>query len=466
MMRVALAAASLLLLACAHAAERADEFAYRAPLTFTPGQAIYQVELPLAVPQGAMRTDLGDLRVFNGAGEVVPHALRAVTSEAKEEPPIDVMIFPYRATAGVGAPTGDSDVNIELRASGAAVLISVQGASVATAPDARVAAYYFDVGATETSFTALKLEWEPVAGGFSGRVDLHASNDLRSWRSLARGAALLDVQMGGARLDASRIEFPAARARYLRMTWPEAQSVLALRSARVEPVAAPTERIRRTTEREAQRGEKEGEYLVDLGAPLVAQRVQIELPQQNTVSVIELSARSREADPWHRVERATFYRLLHGGQEWRNPERSISAAPARYWQLKVDARGGGLGGGMPKLRVGWEPRLLVFVARGDGPFMLAFGHAKHGPAEFRVESLIPGLADGKPVSVTPASLGAIESSAGAAKPSGSLAAWADTLSGEEGRRWLLWTVLIAGVAILGIMAWRMARGLGNSSGRE
>ena len=448
----------------AHAAERADEFAFRGPLEFAPGQAIYQVELPLAVHQGARRADLGDLRVFNGAGEVVPHALRAVTNEPKEEPSIDVTIFPFRASPNPTAVESGADVRIELRPGGAVAIDARRGTVIAPA-DPRPTAYFFDVGAADKVLKALKLDWEPVAGGFSGRVNLHASEDLRTWRSLATAAPLLDLQMGGQRLEVSRIEFPQARNRYLRLTWPVGQATPALRAARVELATAPVERARRTATQEAQRTEREGEYLADLGAPLFVQRVQIELPQQNTVSLIDLSARTRAVDPWKPIDRATYYRLMHGGQEWRNPERVVSAPAARYWQLKVDSRGGGLGPGNPQLVVTWEPRLLVFVARGDGPYTLAVGHDKYGPADFRVETLIPGLAEGKPVAVAAASLGAL-GSASAHKAPGPLTELADSLSGEQGRRWLLWTILIVGVVILGVMAWRMARGLGSPERRE
>ena len=463
-MRVALIL-GLALMSAAQGAERAAEFAHRASLEFAPGQAIYQVELPLAVHQGARRGDLGDLRVFNGAGEVVPHALRAVTSDPNEEPALDVKVFPYRASPQAAQVAGMPDARIELR-HGGAVVIDVRGRSVATPSEERATAYFFDAGATDKPLKALKLDWEPAPGGFSGRVDLHASDDLRHWRALTTAAAILDLQMDGQRLELSRIEFPAARTRYLRMTWPAGQTMPAVRAASVEPAPLQVQTVRRSTEHEAQRADREGEYVVDLGAALRVQKVQVELPQQNTVSAIELSARARAADPWQRIDHATYYRLLHGGQEWRNPERTVSAAAARYWQLKVDSRGGGLGSGLPRLRVTWEPRLLVFVARGDGPFTLAFGHAKYAPADFRIEALIPGLSENKPVAVAEAALGPIDAASGAAKPRGTADALYESLSGEQGRRWLLWAVLIVGVAILAVMAWRMAKGLGDSQRRD
>ncbi len=454
-----IAVLAFLLCAAVHAAERIDEFARRAPIVFTPGQAIYEVELPLEVHLGARRADLGDLRVFNGAGEVVPHALRTLTRESKKEPLLATKMFPYRGAIDAGTLLTRPDLKLQLRADGALVL-NVAGGVVTPPAEAKITAYFLDLGSDDKSVKALELDWEPVGSGFSGRVDLHASNDLRTWRPVATAAPLLDLARGEERLQLRRIEFKAQSFRYLRLTWPRAQSLPALRSTAVEPASTGPQPVRRVTTHEAQRGEKDGEYLVDLGAALAVRAVQIELPQENTVSAVTLFARARTTDPWQRIAQATFYRLLHDGQEWRNPERALSAAPMRYWRLTVDERGGGLGSGLPKLVVTWEPRFLAFVARGEGPFALAFGHGKHEPADFRIESLIPGLAEGKPVPVGTATLGSVVG-AGAAQSTGGIEDFFATLSEERGRRWLLWSILVGGVAVLGLMAWRMSRSLGS-----
>ncbi|MGH9861462.1 MAG: DUF3999 family protein, partial [Candidatus Acidiferrales bacterium] len=58
------------------AAERPEDFAYGIPIQAGARSALYQVEIPLAVYRGVTRSDLGDVRVFSGAGETVPHALK------------------------------------------------------------------------------------------------------------------------------------------------------------------------------------------------------------------------------------------------------------------------------------------------------------------------------------------------------------------------------------------------------
>src|SRR3954464_15910819 len=76
-----------------------ESFAHRSRLELGGGGPFHQLTLPLAVYQGAQRDDLGDLRVFNGQGEAVPHALLrsepALTPQMKET---TVPVFPIVAS--------------------------------------------------------------------------------------------------------------------------------------------------------------------------------------------------------------------------------------------------------------------------------------------------------------------------------------------------------------------------------
>ena len=77
------------------AAQAPGDFAMRQPLAVTGDNAFFRVELPDAVYDGAGRPDLGDLRVFNGDGALVPFAFmprpRAVAAQTPRRP---LALFP------------------------------------------------------------------------------------------------------------------------------------------------------------------------------------------------------------------------------------------------------------------------------------------------------------------------------------------------------------------------------------
>jgi hypothetical protein len=179
------------------------------------------------------------------------------------------------------------------------------------------------------------------------------------------------------------------------------------------------------------------------------------------VAVIEILARAKPADPWRRVTSATVYRLNREGEELKSPDIAIGGAAHRYWLMKVDPRGGGIGGGQPVLAAGWVPDRLVFAARGDAPFQLAYGSRDAKPAAFGIATLVPGYKDEGGADFKPARAAA----KGEAMAIGAAqAAVPQTLGGEaakreriDWKRWLLWGSLVLGVAVLGLMAFRLGR---------
>ena len=91
----ALLLATLLWSAASLAAERPQDFAYGAPIQIDGHEAWYEVELPASVYRGVMRRDLGDVRVFNAEGELVPFAAEPPRSRKSQLPaPVTVRFFP------------------------------------------------------------------------------------------------------------------------------------------------------------------------------------------------------------------------------------------------------------------------------------------------------------------------------------------------------------------------------------
>jgi Protein of unknown function (DUF3999) len=125
----------------------------------------------------------------------------------------------------------------------------------------------------------------------------------------------------------------------------------------------------------------------------------------------------------------------------------LSGAGARQWLLRVEPKGGGIGAGVPKIHIGWVAQRLVFAARGAGPFQLAYGNRDAKPMAYSIDALIPGYQTAAEFAVKPATLGAAVTLGGAPR----LRAAADY------KKWILWAVLVLGVAALGLMAYRLAR---------
>ena len=102
---------------------------------------------------------------------------------------------------------------------------------------------------------------------------------------------------------------------------------------------------------------------------------------------------------------ALVYRLRERDAEVTSPEIAVTGHGERYWLVRVDQKGGGVGSGDLGIEIGWVPQKLVFAARGGGPFQLAYGSSRAKPAALAIEALIPGYQTEAQFKVVPARLG-------------------------------------------------------------
>lgn len=431
------------------AADAPSDFASGLPLTLDRSQPFHRVELPLAVYTQA-RPDLADVRVFNGAGEPLPYALHTARPPAVQPTLTAVPYFPVRGDDAARA--GSLDVKIQQSADGR--IIALKSAGTTATGTQPITSYLLDLSALRQPIQALRLDWPAPPGGYGASARLEASADLKTWQPLAEGP-LLDMRFGGQVLQQKRLAFGRGQHRYLRLSADRPLPALSRAEVEVLPERLPPPPTERWHEVRAEAGDKPGDYLFDLGAHLTATRLQLQLPELNTVAPAELLVRSRRQEEWRPVTRATFYRIASPGGEIDSPAIGVGAQPGRYWLLRLNPQGGGIGKGMPVLRLAWTPQQLVFLARGEPPFTLAYGQRDARTAQLPLASLLPGYRQGMEAALPLAEPGQPVSLGGRNAP----------LPGQEDqppadwKRWLLWAVLLAGVVLLALMARSLMRQL-------
>lgn len=429
--------------AAAPAAARPADFATGMELRLQGEQPFHRIELPLAAHAQA-RPDLADVRIFNAEGETVPHAFARGEAAPAAPAPTAVPRFPLHAPAG-GHDAPALDVKIEQDGR----LISLQSRHRGVSGSA-AESWLFDLSALRQPAQALLLEWPVPANGFSTEARLEGSDDLKAWQALAT-APLLDLAFGGQRLQQKRVPFPASRFRYLRLM--TRQPLPALSAAAVDTLPAAALVPERWLEVPGRAGDAPGEYVFDLGARLVATRLELKLPQPNTVAPVEWLVRERQRDDWRSVTRATLYRLRRDGADMASPALATGTQAGRYWLLRVDPRAGGLGSGTPVLRLAWRPSQLVFLVRGTPPFTLAFGQRDAAPVQLPLASLLPGYRPGMEADLPLASTGPAIPLGGRNAP----APGAEDATPPDWKRWLLWGILLLGVGLLAAMARSLLR---------
>ena len=437
------------LLICAGAAEASEpvnspqDFAYRMQVVTQTDAAAYRVSVPLAIYQKIAHPDLSDLRVFNGSGEQVPYAIARPTPATVSGAATSVPLFPLQDDS----PAAINALRLTIESGKTAINLQ----SVPAAPSSgRVGAYLVDGRSVDAPVAGLRLEWPEDAPDFAGRLKIEISGDLAGWSVVNTGAPVANLHFQAQRLIEQRVEFPAVRAKYWRLSWAGQAAPFTLSAVLLEPARQSADVPHGSLTAAAVAAQHSpGEFEYDLGANVPVDRVNLDLPDVNTVAQIELESRTAPTGPWRLVRSAGFYRLRSDGEELRNGPVSVGFDSDRHWLLHADPRAGGLGKTPPSLVVEWIPHEIVFVARGSGPFYVAYGSATAESAAVSL-TMLP-----KAVSIGSATLSDPEPAGGDARlrPPPTPYAWKNTL---------LWAVLVAGAGLLAWMALRLARDFARS----
>ncbi|KAF1053642.1 MAG: hypothetical protein GAK43_01312 [Stenotrophomonas maltophilia] len=459
MNRLLLPVSALALLACtapAVAADVASDYPLQVPLTVSGSGPWYRLELPLEAQLAAAHDDLRDLRVFNQAGEALPYALRLRAGERSSAQRESVArVFPL-----YGAGNAEAQSGLRILRKGGDTVVELSDAPSA-APGEKRRGWLLDVGAADFPLQRLQLQWSAPSDGFQP-FSIEASDDLQHWRRWQDGQ-VARLSFNGERMDVSDVRLDGERARYLRLLWRDGEEAVQVSAARVSgqvdsQAAAP---LSWSAPLEGRR-DADGSYRWTLPQALSVERVRFDLAAAQAPTIAPVILQSAEpsvpvpgkpaaALAWQAAARGLLYRVTIDGHEALRDELAVNGARLHELRLLTDSRGTGLGTTAPHLSIAAAGQELVFLARGDGPYRLALGKAAAEDAALPLSVLIPGYTDSAPPTLGSATL------AGTFQRLPSVAVEAAPVAGFDWRRAGLWGVLLAGVALLGGMAWSLAR---------
>jgi hypothetical protein len=408
------------------------------------GGSLYRVLLPDDVYDTSTRADLADIRVLNGAGDAVPHTLRqvprAVGPDAEWR---SVPSFPM-AEAQSGSP---SRTHVKIGADGAVLEVTKdRSAGRATT------AYLIDASSVKEPLVKIGLTWDAATGvTFLAPVSVSASDDLNAWRTVVQSSAIAQLQRDSFTLTQNEIALPGEHAKYLRVSWPRELAAVTLKSVRVQPRTEATQREIRWKTLTAERVTPSGDAQYDTKAFLPVEYLDIVFADPTDAASVTIRSRSEPASPWMTRHVGLFYVLQDANGSIHNQSAHIDRVSERHWDVETTKEGGWKPNRAPRLKVGWHPHELLFVAQGSAPYTLAYGSARVGPADAPVDELLASLnQSARETQVRSATLGAPRTLGGAdaLKPAPTPLPW---------KQIVLWGVLILAVATLAFVAARLFR---------
>jgi hypothetical protein len=439
-----------------------EDFAYGRNVEVNQAAPLQSVLLDLLVYRGTVEPSLDDLRVFNGAGEAVPHAIRSLAAPKQvegERVPVPFFRLPDQP-AGERMPrhpdsASDGErtyrIDAEVSDDGTIVRVTSHPAEDGAVASVLPAAYLIDTSQIEQDLVRVELELAQNAVEFVVPLRLEASDDLVHFRPIATRAALVRLEQSGHRIENSDVEIPTGRYRYLRVSWPEVKLPVEILGAHVR-LAPENELPARYDAHVAGRrvADESDAFVFDLGGAIPVDRLQIDLPDDNTLVEARLFSAPSEQGPWTSHYAGLLYRL-ESPRPLRNAEIPWSANRHRYVKLETSSKGGGLGNAAPLLAASWYPEQLLFLTRGSPPFRLAYGRAGAAGGRFDAAQLL-GIAH-TPRDEVPRATAALGEEYAVAPPSVLVRAEEPIST----RTVALWVVLLTSVVVVLGLSVRLAR---------
>jgi hypothetical protein len=298
------------------------------------------------------------------------------------------------------------------------------------------------------SIDELEFELTGVESGFIKRAKLQYSDNLNDWYTLVDNFSIAELDYGSHKLHKNKLTLPKKKFRYLRFVWKEKPDGIQLKNIKARINTVWTSHHRQRMEVSGQLTDSEKQiYEFDLGGRFPLDRINIILPEENTLIEAEINSRNNEESEWRRRYTGLIYNLQVKENSIESGEINIRPTRDQFWQLEVKTQDG-LGDELPVLEFAWAPNELYFLARGQGPFTLAYGNGQIDPPGKPIDVLMNVLTEDQEQNlVGEAELGVEVNLMGD-----------DALKSElviPWRRILLWGVLILGVLILGIMVFRL-----------
>ncbi len=467
------------LVAAAGAAIAADEPARRhaAPIVVEADAPLLRLPLPLAAYTHSVRPRVADLRVVDADGAPVPFALLPPRADAVErsesQRPAALYAQPPRPNAG-----GEWTSPLELRVQGDRISVTTRRGAPPVSSGAAKAppgGWLFDLGEPVRDVPApnsLRLVWTAPAE-FSAAFTLQTSADLREWRAagsgqlLALAAPAADAASAPSRSLAQPLTQPLALlpggvARFVRLVWIDPVNAPALTRAeavtqrpRSTPLDPPAQWTATPLPARADSSDALDRRALefDFGGVLPLVDIDLQLGPGTRIAPMRIQGRERADMPWRELGAAVFYRFEAGGEGGSAGASSASSplplrVELRHLRLLADPRSPLPERDQVRLVVRADLASIVFARQGRAPYRVQTGAEQAAPAALPLATLVPRLEDER-ARFGRASLGAWSEDEGAARAAEAarrMAAW---------RPWLLWAVLLAGVAGLGFMVWRL-----------
>ena len=358
---------------------KAIDFAYSSQLspkqTGSPSEGkLIRVEIPHHVYEGVLRNDLGDIRVFNAAGDAVPFDIvthQELTLQKQRE--TQFQILPFVQTKVENDKDDIQVVELSRDESGTIRGIHVDESKTEKSTEPHRSVYLLDLRDSKVALESMKFDWVGPHDGRFIPVKVEESEDLQAWSEVGSGV-LVDAQNGGHAMIQKMVRVGVRPHMYLRVTLQAPESVAKL--TKIEGGSIDSDGASESLDGLASKGIEgriEGDGIVyDTGGVFPISKFALRL-SPGTAAHVKIESSSQAAGPWTPRADATIFNVnLQGGSSESEPF-AMASVTDRFWRVTPEGTNQELKNHPPKMVFQWQAKNIVILPNGAGPFRLAYG---------------------------------------------------------------------------------------------
>ena len=415
-----------------------DAYAVQLALEPAAGGALQRLALPAEALIALRRADLGDIRLFDSRGKVVPIALLDKATDSQRSS--SVAVYPV---VGPASALGGSGLSIRIQGNGVARVVTVDSSAPPVGSAAPPAAALLDTRSLREPAIDIALDAD-IPAGRPVTLTLLTSFNLKDWEPLAEkmlfrpgdGAALL----GGATVALPGVDL---RDRYVGIGWGGTTGVMVKGASVTTSTVAPPARTVVATSAVSLADAHELRFDLPAMARLVA--IRLTVAGSDGVIPAKLFGRNEAEAPWTLLA-ATTLRAGDGANLL-----ELAGPPMTSYRLEADRRTAGFST-PPTLDLLFDPVELVVALSGTPPYRLAVGHGAAPATYLTLTEIAPQTIPLKLADLPQARLAA------PSPPPPIVALQPGVSDGAlEPRKLMLWAALLLGTMVLAWAAMRLLR---------
>lgn len=374
---------------CARPNLTMQDFAYGIKLGAEKPDQLYQFYLPPEVYANTTSREIGDVRVYNSAGKMLPYSIKRSPLEKKVKT-AKLAFFPIYSQK---RNLNKIKLNVKTNKKGAMVAVDVNDSKFLELHKTKLIGYIIDVSKfkgkmardLELSLRAKDQNWVQV-------IFLSASDDLQNWTWLSDSRSVIsELEYQGNSISKNTIPLERVNSKYLFLKWKGVANDFKLTDVKLNYYTGPVAPLNWVTLTPKKIKVRGSEYFYKTKGYYPVSEVNIVPGEDDGSSYLynaEVYSRAFREQDWHAFKNSLFYRFKSGNEELTNQPLELRYNYDQFWRVKF------LNSIYQKepinLVLGWRPDLFTFLASGNPPYTLVFGSSGLTSDEFPLSILEQG----------------------------------------------------------------------------